>query len=236
MTESAWEGVRVFDVNQEGGEGWVEFRVTAQADGPLYCYFPTDRFKPARMYVNGEDFGRMFDTYTQGITYLGMYEAGDTVAVRLVPEYGMLRLYEPLFYTEDLALLQSACNAMQPGFARLEEVSSSHFKGDVTAQADGPLVISIPWEEGWTVEVDGQAVPTRKAVGELMAIDLTAGTHTLELRYCPPGLRQARCFPPPAPSWPGCGLFACAKGPARQRARKNKKAAREPPGQPLCLF
>lgn len=107
----------MFDVNQEGGEGWVEFRVTAQADGPLYCYFPTDRFKPARMYVNGEDFGRMFDTYTQGITYLGMYEAGDTVAVRLVPEYGMLRLYEPLFYTEDLALLQSACNAMQPGFA-----------------------------------------------------------------------------------------------------------------------
>ena len=71
MTESAWEGVRVFDVNQEGGEGWVEFRVTAQADGPLYRYFPTDRFKPARMYVNGEDFGHMFDTYTQGITYLG---------------------------------------------------------------------------------------------------------------------------------------------------------------------
>ena len=86
----------------------------------------------------------MFDTYTQGITYLGMYKAGDTVTVRLVPEYGMLRLYEPLFYTEGLALLQSTRDAMQPGFARLEEVSSSHFRGSVTAQADGPLIISIP--------------------------------------------------------------------------------------------
>lgn len=219
MTESAWEGVRVFDVNQEGGEGWVEFRVTAQADGPLYCYFPTDRFKPARMYVNGEDFGRMFDTYTQGITYLGMYEAGDTVAVRLVPEYGMLRLYEPLFYTEDLALLQSACNAMQPGFARLEEVSSSHFKGDVTAQADGPLVISIPWEEGWTVEVDGQAVPTRKAVGELMAIDLTAGTHTLELRYCPPGLAAGAVLSAASAMLAGLWAFCL-----RKRARAAKGA------------
>ena len=59
------------------------YSVTAQADGPLYCYFPTDRFKPAHMYVNGEAFGRMFDTYTQGITYLGMYKAGDTVTVRI---------------------------------------------------------------------------------------------------------------------------------------------------------
>lgn len=147
MAENSFEGVRVFDLKQEGGEGWVEFSVTAQADGPLYCYFPTDRFKPAHMYVNREAFGRMFDTYTQGITYLGMYKAGDTVTVRLVPEYGMLRLYEPLFYTEDLALLQSTRDAMQPGFARLEEVSSSHFIGSVTAQADGPLIISIPWEE-----------------------------------------------------------------------------------------
>ena len=160
----------------------------------------------------------MFDTYTQGITYLGMYEAGDTVTVRLVPEYGMLRLYEPLFYTEDLALLQSARDAMQPGFARLEEVSSSHFRGSVTAQADGPLIISIPWEEGWTVKVDGQPVPTRRAVGELMAVDLAAGAHTLELRYCPPGLAAGAALT--AASALLAGLWAFC---ARRRARTARE-------------
>lgn len=218
MAENSFEGVRVFDLKQEGGEGWVEFSVTAQADGPLYCYFPTDRFKPAHMYVNREAFGRMFDTYTQGITYLGMYKAGDTVTVRLVTEYGMLRLYEPLFYTEDLALLQSTRDAMQPGFARLEEVSSSHFIGSVTAQADGPLIISIPWEEGWTVKVDGRPVPTRRAVGELMAVDLAAGSHTLELRYCPPGLAAGAALT--AASALLAGLWAFC-------ARRCARAARE---------
>ena len=188
MTESEWEGVRVFDVTQEGGDGWVEFSVTVQQDDPLYCYFPTDRFKPATIYVNGEDFGDMFDTYTQGITYLGTYQKGETVTVRLVPKYGMLRLYEPLFYTENLDLLQQAYDAMQPGFANLEMISSSHITGTVCAQEDGPLVFSIPYEEGWTVKVDGQSVPVRKAVGELMAVDVCAGEHTLELSYCPPGL------------------------------------------------
>lgn len=126
------------------------------------------------MYVNGEAFGRMFDTYTQGITYLGMYEAGDTVTVRLVPEYGMLRLYEPLFYTEDLP----CCKAPVTPAARLCQTGRGvvlsfhrqrHRTGGRPADYQHPLGGGLDGEGG------RPAVPTRRAVGELMAVDLAAG-------------------------------------------------------------
>ena len=50
------------------------------------------------------------------------------------------------------------------------------------------LVFSLPEDEGWTVTVDGEQTETVTALNILMAVPLTAGEHTVALRYTPPGL------------------------------------------------
>ena len=61
--------------------------------------------------------------------------------------------------------------------------------GTVTSARDGVLVTSIPYENGWKLKVDGsQRKISELAGGSLISVDLSNGTHTIELTFTPPGL------------------------------------------------
>ena len=68
------------------------------------------------------------------------------------------------------------------------EVTDGSVKGSITADEDGTLLLTIPYDEGWKAVVDGEEVSTAAVGGALTGIDLTAGTHTLEMKYTPVGL------------------------------------------------
>lgn len=50
------------------------------------------------------------------------------------------------------------------------------------------LFTTIPYDAGWTVKVDGQRVETYGVADALLAFDVGAGEHTVELSYSTPGL------------------------------------------------
>lgn len=67
------------------------------------------------------------------------------------------------------------------------QVKGDRVSGTVTAHKDGTLLLTIPYDKGWTVTVDGKETGTY-AVGEaLTGIHLDKGGHTIEMKYDPPG-------------------------------------------------
>jgi uncharacterized membrane protein YfhO len=44
---------------------------------------------------------------------------------------------------------------------------------------------SIPYDEGWTVYVDGEKVNTYALGDALLTFDITPGTHKIEFKYIP---------------------------------------------------
>ena len=58
-------------------------------------------------------------------------------------------------------------------------------KGTIDAGEGGTLFLTIPYDEGWTVMVDGKEAITRPVWKAFTGVELTAGTHTVELRYYP---------------------------------------------------
>jgi hypothetical protein len=60
---------------------------------------------------------------------------------------------------------------------------------DVTATADGLVVLSEIYSPGWHAYLDGEEVPIHIANHTFRAVPVSAGEHTLELRYDPPWLR-----------------------------------------------
>lgn len=60
---------------------------------------------------------------------------------------------------------------------------------DARTDADGLLVLSEVYDEGWRAYVDGKRVPIYVADHVLRAVPLTAGEHVVELRYEPASLR-----------------------------------------------
>lgn len=67
------------------------------------------------------------------------------------------------------------------------EVNGSHVEGTVNAGKDGVLLLTIPYDDGWRIYVDGTEVLHYEVGGMLTGIDLTEGEHSIEMKYTPPG-------------------------------------------------
>ena len=61
-------------------------------------------------------------------------------------------------------------------------------KGTVNMDKDGVLFTSIPYDEGWTVFVDGKKTDYYSISNAFLALDLSKGEHTVEFRFMPKGL------------------------------------------------
>jgi uncharacterized membrane protein YfhO len=60
--------------------------------------------------------------------------------------------------------------------------------GTVENKADGILMVSIPYEDGWTAYVDGEETTIHCVDYGFCGLELTAGSHEITLRYRAPGL------------------------------------------------
>lgn len=59
-------------------------------------------------------------------------------------------------------------------------------EGSITAHRDGLLVLSIPYERGWEVTIDGQMQPIQNANLMFLSVPITQGTHQLQAVYKAP--------------------------------------------------
>ena len=78
--------------------------------------------------------------------------------------------------------------ALGTGGCELRKLSAAHYTGSFTTGAgDGLLVFTIPYDDAWAVLLDGKPAETVMVQDCLMAIAVTEGSHTVELRYTPAG-------------------------------------------------
>lgn len=68
------------------------------------------------------------------------------------------------------------------------QVDGNVLTGQVEAKEAGTLLLTIPYDEGWEVQADGQNAEVFRVGEALMGIHLEAGTHTITMKYTPPGL------------------------------------------------
>lgn len=68
------------------------------------------------------------------------------------------------------------------------EFSQNRIKGETESQGNRILYLSIPFDRGWSAEVDGSKADIMVVDRGLMGINLTEGKHSIELSYTPPYL------------------------------------------------
>ena len=98
------------------------------------------------------------------------------------------------FYVERLLPeeLEECIRTLDAG-SEVQQAQPTKLSGTLNAREDGTAVFALPYDAGWQLTVDGQAVETasvgsREDGGALLAAEITAGTHTFTLRYRAPGL------------------------------------------------
>ncbi len=130
-----------------------------------------------------------YDRYQIQIFHLGNLEAGDYISVEY--EYSNISVSEVApFYvlTFNRGAFENAYHVLTQNMLRVETLQDGYVSGTVDMPGGKTLFTSIPYDEGWTVEVDGKRVPYYKIAGSFIGVDMEAGTHTVTFSYMPKGL------------------------------------------------
>ena len=158
-------------------------------DGNLYLYVKSSDLKTIT--VNSEKVSDI----TQSMEYayildLGYHNKGDEVLVSL--DASTMESESTSFdfycYTADDTVVKNMYNSLAGNSLNVESYSDTTIKGTVKAKENCYLYSSIPYDDGWSVYVDGKKAETFEIGGTLLAIELTPGQHKIEYKYFPVGL------------------------------------------------
>lgn len=157
-------------------------------DGNLYLYVKSSDLKTIT--VNSEKVSDI----TQSMEYayildLGYHNKGDEVLVTL--DASTMESESTSFdfycYTADDTVVKNMYNSLAGNSLDVESYSDTTIKGTVNAKENCYLYSSIPYDDGWSVYVDGKKAETFEIGGTLLAIELTPGQHKIEYKYFPVG-------------------------------------------------
>ncbi|WP_194608232.1 YfhO family protein [Clostridium vitabionis] len=122
----------------------------------------------------------------------GWLSAGEMVTLRADdPENQDLRAAVYRFNYDSLA---KVCDTLSQETMTVTEWKDSRITGEVTMREAGTLFLSIPYDSGWRVTIDGNKSIIYKMFDAFSGIDLEAGTHTIALCYTPQGFRPGICI------------------------------------------
>ncbi len=121
---------------------------------------------------------------------IGIIQPGETATIELnFPSDKRSGNYEFVVYSLDMVKYEEAYNALADEQLELTEFSDTKIKGIVNALTDGVLYLSIPYEKGWSLYVDGEKTETFPVLGAMTGADIAAGNHEILLKYSPDGFK-----------------------------------------------
>ena len=123
------------------------------------------------------------------VVSVGMCQAGETVDIDIQFEEGQTGGAITAFvYGMDTKSWEQAYNLLDDEILNVSKHSDTSIEGTIDVKENGYFVTSIPYEKGWTIEVDGEERSAETLGGAFLAIPLEAGHHQIRMTYLPDGL------------------------------------------------
>ena len=173
-----------------GDDIFLKYNYTTVQDGMAYAYAKVKHGEDLEVM---EDNGPVIEKYTISrqpyITPVGWFKKDTLVNLRCQMKddeasSGDVYIY---FYQMNQDIWEKGFQNIKNGGLKLTNFSDTRISGTVNAQEDGILYLSIPYEEGWSVQVDGQKAEVLNLFGAMCGVQLSAGSHDIKLSYSPKG-------------------------------------------------
>ena len=201
----------------DGDQDARTYTLTPSADGPVYLYTPTafvnDLYYEGGIVCELRVDGSLVQTIggrgSCNQVYLSWGRAGQSMQVAIKPlaeqpyelrfEDGTVTNAQSAFWdvpanelmqagTVDLQILENQLSRIDSAGFALTAYENGRITATFNAAQDETLVISQPYEDGWTATVNGKPVEVQAAYDGLMGIPVQTGDNVVELRYLTPGL------------------------------------------------
>lgn len=211
---SSLGGNQIMYTAEADGDPVVNMHITPENNNLIYIYFQTENQKEVNLwlsteqdeegnFINHKSCGQYFENHNYHIVDLGRFTPGQTFELRMTVanEYTIVNDFQ--FYYFDEALFQQDIDKIKQQQWNITEFDGNHIEGKITAGENQLMLTSIPYEDGWSIKVDGKSIDFidkdvlefnstdqcyTMFVNALLGIKLTPGEHTIEMTYTPPGM------------------------------------------------
>ena len=180
-------GSGTYQYTTDRNEGVLSITYTAASTGTYYAYMKVGG--GGDIMVTTES-GKVYSHPVASLRYitpLCEVEAGESFTVRITADpketNKIISLY--CYYFNEQNFDNGWANLTDEVW-NVTEFSDTTLKGDITVKEDGLFCTVIPYTKGWELYVDGVETETVALLnGAYIGAHLTAGTHTVELKYTP---------------------------------------------------
>lgn len=164
-----------------------DVRITAQRDGIHYALLTSGGNSKVDV-IGGELQEAVCKDLKDGsILYLGYLYEGESVTLKNGDEEDETPKIKAGGYVMDEEVLERALTVLSQNCLKEVAYDSTHISGSLSLEEPGRLILSVPYEAGWTVTVNG-AEREPELFGEcFLSLDLEAGEYEIALEYVPQG-------------------------------------------------
>lgn len=169
----------------------IQYSLLIPAHTQLYVNIPSIHFsndtnKQVQFLVNNVSKNFTLDN-TFSFFDAGYIETEQVVTLTIhFPHNTQVSFDTPQFYRLDTVAYQKAIEKIKEKKVTVHE-SGNQVKVDYTAESEGSLILTIPYDKGWSAQQNGQPLTISKAQEGLMKIDVAQGTGTIILTFVPHG-------------------------------------------------
>jgi uncharacterized membrane protein YfhO len=120
----------------------------------------------------------------------GTYDEGDKVSFVFDLDDSTLSTNKHLVfyvYSMNRALFDDGMELLSDEQLEITRKDSTVIEGNIDVKKDGLLYLSIPYEKGWKLYVDGVKTEIKPLEDAMITADLTKGYHEIKLTYSPDG-------------------------------------------------
>ncbi|MBQ9899182.1 MAG: YfhO family protein [Ruminococcus sp.] len=179
--------------DKDSGESSIVFKFYGVADGYLYGYASNGGFENITVNCDNSvvdnSHSKPIEIKDYPVVFpMGNGKAGSIAQVELFAKEdhstGSVKL---MVYALKEELFSEAYDRLADEQLSISSFRDTQIEGTVTAKKDGILFLSMPYEKGWRVYVDGEETETMPVMNAMLGARVSEGTHEIRIEYTPEG-------------------------------------------------
>lgn len=165
---------------------------TMPADGVLYVYTSAGNDSTSVMITGDVDQASKsfsLDTMRPAMFAAGTFKAGEKVTLTNYFDEGASGTLTQYVAVMDEPVFRAGYDSLRDEGLEVTDYSDTSLKGTVSVRKPGTMFLTVPYEKGWTLYVNGEKTEIDPILGTFIAVDLDTGDYEIELKYSPDGFR-----------------------------------------------
>ena len=189
VTRNDYGSYRYTKQTDAGDTVFLKYNYTTTKAGMAYAYAKVTNSDYLEIYRDNAEQLHKYNIGRQPyITPIGYFQEGELVNLRCTMKEdansGSVNIY---FYELNEDVLKQGYEVLKNHALQLTKFSDTNITGNVDVAQDGILYLSIPYEEGWHVYIDGQKSEVISVFDAMCGVKLNSGSHEIVLKYSPKG-------------------------------------------------